>query len=62
MAINTIECAKIFNTSLDKQMTPLLVTGWMDENAGLVKYTGGDEAKIPSLAMDGLGNYDRDEG
>lgn len=59
---NTIEYAKIFNTELDLQMIPELVTGWMDDNAGLVKYSGGDEAKIPSINMDGLGDYDRDSG
>ncbi|MEG2136547.1 MAG: hypothetical protein RR150_10695, partial [Clostridia bacterium] len=59
---NNIEYAKIFNTELDKQMVPLLVTGWMEQNAGLVKYTGGDEAKIPSIAMDGLGDYNRATG
>ena len=59
---NTIEYAKVFNTNLDKQMIPLPATGWMDANAGLVKYSGGNEIKIPSMAMSGLGNYDRDEG
>ncbi|MEG2858496.1 MAG: hypothetical protein RSA12_01235 [Clostridia bacterium] len=59
---NTIEYAKVFNTELDAQMVPLLVTGWMDQNAGLVKYSGGNEVKIPSIAMDGLGDYDRATG
>lgn len=59
---NMIEAAKVMNTELDKQMTPLLCTGWMDANAGLVKYDGGAEVKIPSISMSGLGNYDKDTG
>lgn len=59
---NTIEYAKVFNTELDKQMVPLLCTGWMEANAGQVQYNGGDEAKIPSINMDGLGSYDRENG
>lgn len=34
----------------------------MDANAGQVKYTGGDEVKIPKISLVGLGNYDRDKG
>jgi len=37
-------------------------TGWMEANAGKVKYTGGREIKIPTISTDGLGNYDRNSG
>lgn len=62
MAINTLEYAKIFTDSLDKQMIQAATSGWMEENAGMVKYHGGDEVKIPKISMTGLGDYDRDEG
>lgn len=59
---NMIEAAKVMNTELDKQMTPMLCTGWMEANAGLVVYEGGADVKIPSISMSGLGDYDRDNG
>ena len=60
--MNTMEYAKIFQTALDKQAIVGATSGWMEGNAGLVVYNGGDEIKIPKIAMDGLGNYDRDAG
>ncbi len=57
-----IEYAKIFQKELDKQMTGALTTGWMELNSKLVKYNGGNEVKIPSILMDGLGDYDRVKG
>ena len=62
MAINTLETAKIFTKQLDKQSVQDLVTGWMDANAGRVKYSGGDEVKIPKMNVQGLGDYDREKG
>lgn len=62
MAINTLEYAKIFQTELDKKIEEQLTSAWMDANAGQVKYTGGDEVKIPKISLVGLGNYDRDKG
>lgn len=62
MAINTLEYAKIFMTALDKQMIEGATSGWMEANAGQVKYTGGNEVKIPKISMNGLGDYDRDTG
>lgn len=60
--INTLEYAAIFNTALDQIMIEEATSGWMEANAGLVKYTGGDEVKIPTLNMDGLGDYKRGVG
>ena len=62
MAINTLEMATLFQQQLDKQMLEGATSGWMEKNAGQVKYSGGNEVKIPKINMDGLANYDRDNG
>lgn len=62
MAINTIEAAKIFQTALDLQMMQGATSGWMEDNAGQTKYSGGNEVKIPKMSLSGLGKYDRDSG
>lgn len=62
MAINTLEYAQVLNTALDQQLTRVLTSSWMDDNAGEVIYTGGNEIKIPSISLQGLADYDRDEG
>lgn len=62
MAINTLEYAKIFMTTLDKQLIAEATSGWMEPNASRVIYNGGDEVKIPKISTSGLGDYDRDKG
>lgn len=62
MAINTLATATLFQQQLDKQMIEGATSGWMEANAGQVKYSGGREVKIPKINMDGLGDYDRDNG
>lgn len=62
MAINTIETAKIFQTALDRQVIEGATSGWMEDNASQVIYSGGSEIKIPKMSMNGLGKYDRDAG
>ena len=59
---NSIDYATIFRQELDKAFAPASVTGWMQQNARLTKYSGGNEIKIPNLVMDGLADYDRDAG
>ncbi len=59
---NVLDYAKIFMDQLDKQVVAQATSGWMEANAGLVKYNGGDEVKIPIISMDGLGDYDRTNG
>lgn len=59
---NVLDYAKIFQQQLDKQVVALATSGWMEANAGLVKYNGGNEVKIPVITMDGLGDYDRANG
>lgn len=62
MAINTLEYAKLFQSELDKQVVQQATSGWMEANAGQVKYSGGNEIKIPKITVQGMGDYDRDEG
>lgn len=62
MPINTLATADIFQRNLDKIAEREAVTGWMDANAGQVIYTGGATVKIPKMTVQGLGEYDRDEG
>lgn len=56
---NTIQFATLIQNELDKLAVQESCTGWMDANAGQVKYSGGNEVKIPTLAMDGLADYKR---
>ena len=62
MAVNTIATATLFQKNLDKAAAQAALTGWMESNASQVIYKGGAEVKIPKLDMDGLGNYDRNNG
>lgn len=62
MAINTLATATNFQKALDLLAVREAVTGWMEANAGQVKYTGGAEVKIPKMSVQGLGDYDRDNG
>ena len=62
MAINTIQYAQLLQTKLDEQVIAQSTTGWMEANAGQVKYSGGKEIKVPSISTSGLADYDRDKG
>lgn len=62
MAFNSIETVTLFQQACDQQMIEGSTSGWMEENAGQVKYSGGRDVKIPTLSTDGLGDYDRSEG
>lgn len=62
MAINTIAYAQVIQSALDEAAVRDMCTGWMDANAGQVKYNGGNEIKISKLSTQGLGDYDRDDG
>lgn len=57
-----MEYAKLFETNLDLLAVQTLKTGFMDANSGQVRYSGGDEVKVPKLSVQGLGNYSREEG
>ncbi|HCT93000.1 MAG TPA: hypothetical protein DF613_16700 [Lachnospiraceae bacterium] len=60
--INTLATATVFQQQLDKLAVEEAVTGWMDANAGQVRYNGGAEVKIPKMSVQGMGDYDRDNG
>lgn len=62
MALNLIETAAVFQDELDKQLTEEATSGWMELNETLVKYEGGSEIKVPEIVMDGLADYDREQG
>lgn len=62
MALNALQYVPIFQQALDQQIIAESTTGWMEANAGQVKYSGGNEVKIPSIATQGLADYDRDKG
>jgi len=62
MSINSLEYSKVFQTQLDQQVVHEATSGWMEANAGDVKYFGGNEIKIPTIGTTGLGDYDRDDG
>jgi hypothetical protein len=59
---NNIEYGKIFQAALDQQVTQQSTTGWMEGNAGQIKYNGGNEVKLPTLSTQGLGDYNRETG
>lgn len=62
MPINTLATATLFQNTLDKVAIQEAVTGWMDANSGQVIYNGGSEVKIPKMSVQGMGDYDRDNG
>jgi len=59
---NTFAYAQIFQKELDRQMVAKATSGWMEGNAGMVQYNGGNTVKVPKMTMDGLGNYSRSAG
>ena len=62
MALNNIAAAALFQKACDQQIIEGSTSGWMEANAGNVKYTGGRDIKIPTISTSGLGNYDRNSG
>lgn len=59
---NVLEYAKLFETNLDLLAVQTLKTGFMDGNSGQVKYSGGNEVKVPKMSVQGLGDYSRENG
>lgn len=62
MAINNIATATLFQKKLDKLAIQSAVTGWTEPNAKQVVYNGGSEIKIPKMSLQGLADYDRENG
>lgn len=59
---NNLETVTLFQQACDRQLIEGATSGWMEANAGQVKYSGGRDIKIPALSTTGLGNYDRNAG
>jgi hypothetical protein len=57
--INVLEYAKLFQDTLDQKELQELTSGWMDVNSSMVRYNGGNEIKIATIATEGLGKYER---
>ena len=62
MPINTLATATMFQTNLDLLAEQTAKTGYMGLNSNLIKYHGGAEVKIPKMTVNGMGDYDRDDG
>lgn len=56
---NSIERVTLIQKKLDQQIVQEMTTGWMEVNSRRVIYNGGNEVKIPSLLVDGLGDYNK---
>ena len=59
---NMIEKAALMQRTLDTAMIQGAATGFMEQNVGSLIYTGGSEVKLPKIDMDGLADYDRQNG
>ncbi len=56
---NTIAWGLLLQQALDKQLIQIASSGWMEANAGQVKYVGGKEVRVPMMTVEGLGDYGR---
>ena len=54
--------AVILQTVLDEEMVVGLMSGFMEANASMYKYTGGKTIQIADIVTDGLTDYDRSAG
>lgn len=59
---NMMEKAALMQRTLDTAMIQGAATGFMEQNAGSLIYAGGSEVKLPKIDMDGLADYDRQNG
>lgn len=62
MAVNDIETRTLFAQACDQQLIEGCTSGWMEDNASQVQYSGGATVKILTISTTGLGNYDRNKG
>lgn len=62
MAINSIETATRFTGELDKLLVQKSAVGFLNDNAMHCNFCGAKTVKIPSIQLQGLGNYDKDSG
>jgi hypothetical protein len=59
---NVLTYAELFQNALDQQMIAESASAWMEANASMVRYNGGNKVKIPKILMEGLGDYSRSAG
>ena len=62
MAINTLAMMQKMTDTLDKAIVQKAATGFFADNVLNAQFAGAKTVLIPSIAMDGLGDYDRDDG
>lgn len=62
MSINSIETATRFGGELDKVLVQKSSVGFLSDNAFHANFVGAKTVKIPSIDLQGLGDYDRDSG
>lgn len=62
MGLNTKEFAVKFTGELDKVLCQQSAVGFMTDNVFRAKFLGAKTVKIPSVSMEGLGDYDREKG
>ncbi len=62
MSINSIETATRFSGELDKVLVQKSAVGFLSDNAFSANFVGAKTVKIPSIELQGLGDYDRDSG
>lgn len=62
MAINTLAVSKKMTETLDKALVQKAVTGFFADNVLAAQFVGNKSVLVPSITMDGLGDYDRDAG
>ena len=62
MGINTKEFAVKFTGELDKVLCQQSAVGFMTDNVMRCDFVGAKTVKIPSISMEGLGDYDRESG
>lgn len=62
MAINTLEFQTKLTGELDKKLVQAAQTSFFADNALRTKFVGAKTVLIPDVDMQGLGNYDRDDG
>lgn len=62
MAINTLEFQTKLTGELDKKLVQEAQTSFFADTALRSKFVGARTVLIPDVDMQGLGNYDRDDG
>lgn len=62
MAINTLEFNTKLSGELDKTLVQEAQTSFFADNVMKAKFVGAKTVLIPDMDMQGLGNYDRDDG